>query len=241
MPSCIQCGAKLYDSARNKTGLCLSCWNLRRDASAHRCLDCKKKLTGAKGQRCQACYCKHVATPSRTCMDCGRVVSWMATRCRACLFKHRGRAKPHCQDCGVKLKVVGTLRCKPCWLRFLSTTGGIARMMASRALAMKNRTTRSKSEAQCAALLRVLKLRFREQVATGPFIVDFLLPSLNVIIEVHGGYWHDKPTHKQRDARKRKFLTSLGYRLIVLRQRDTHLWMQTLMKSFGWSCEPPAR
>ncbi len=52
---------------------------------------------------------------------------------------------------------------------------------------------------------------FRRQVPIGRFIVDFLAPSIKLVVEVDGGY------HAQRvaaDARRDRKLARLGYRVV---------------------------
>lgn len=109
----------------------------------------------------------------------------------------------------------------------------ISRSSAGRALALKNRTSRTRSEQQCADLLTMMQLQYREQVPIGGFIVDFVLAGHSAVVEVYGGYWHNLPKHISRDKRRRQFLRRAGYRLIVLRQSKTHLWMKQLLDAFG--------
>jgi very-short-patch-repair endonuclease len=58
---------------------------------------------------------------------------------------------------------------------------------------------------------RVLGVRFRRQVVVGPFIADFLAPTLRLIVEVDG------PVHERTaaaDARRDDKLRRLGYRVV---------------------------
>lgn len=77
-----------------------------------------------------------------------------------------------------------------------------------------------------AELLTTLKIPFQQQVPIGRWIVDFLTDQ--TVIEVHGGYWHDRPQAKLRDQRKRETLESMGYQVIFCRTDRMHLWWQDL-------------
>jgi very-short-patch-repair endonuclease len=54
---------------------------------------------------------------------------------------------------------------------------------------------------------------FRRQTPIGPYIVDFVCHSARVIIELDGGQ-HFQAEHRERDARRDRFLTRKGYRVL---------------------------
>jgi len=58
---------------------------------------------------------------------------------------------------------------------------------------------------------RQLGLRFRRQVAVGPFIVDFLCSARGVVVEVDGGAHEDR---READAERDAFLTANGLRVV---------------------------
>lgn len=74
-------------------------------------------------------------------------------------------------------------------------------------------------------------ISFKRQVALGRYHIDFVVAD-NIAIEVNGSYWHcdkrvfQRPTNKRQaralksDKRKYKLLRSLGYRLIILWEKD---------------------
>lgn len=83
------------------------------------------------------------------------------------------------------------------------------------ARARQHRSALDPVEALLWAQLRgcCLGVWFRRQVALGRFIVDFLAPSVRVVVEVDGGY------HRQRvvlDARRDAQLGRMGYRVLRL-------------------------
>jgi very-short-patch-repair endonuclease len=65
-----------------------------------------------------------------------------------------------------------------------------------------------------------LRVAFRRQVPLDRYIVDFLAPSLHLIVEVDG-LWHHRRI--ALDERRDKKLTQLGYRILHL---DAALVMQ---------------
>jgi very-short-patch-repair endonuclease len=106
------------------------------------------------------------------------------------------------------------------------STQGLRRMVASRATAL-GRTT-SLAEQQARELLDVLGLTYRTQVPIGSWVIDLVVDSPTLAIEVHGAYWHDLPAAVQRDVRKRATLTAMGYTVLFLRTDEMHLWWQQL-------------
>lgn len=52
------------------------------------------------------------------------------------------------------------------------------------------------------------------------YLFDFTLPSLKLIIEFDGDYWHSKPEAKERDAQKQKFVENLGYTMIRVKEGE---------------------
>ena len=64
--------------------------------------------------------------------------------------------------------------------------------------------------------------RFRQQVASGPYIVDFVAVNARLVIEVDGSQ-HDE--NQKFDAKRTHYLESLGFR--VLRFWNNECLMQT--------------
>lgn len=93
---------------------------------------------------------------------------------------------------------------------------------------MAHRITVSKAELQARELLDRLKLPWTAQVPIDRWVIDLMLPG-KVAIEVHGTYWHDRPSNRARDLRKRATLEAMGYRLIELRTDQMHLWWEALL------------
>lgn len=66
------------------------------------------------------------------------------------------------------------------------------------------------------------------QVVIEPFIVDFLIPSKRLIIEVDGKF-HEQT--KERDERRDKYLRNLGFKVIRIKSKD--IWRFNLYKLSG--------
>lgn len=80
---------------------------------------------------------------------------------------------------------------------------------------LRNRMTRA--ERQFWILVKEKRFRgyrFRRQAGIGVFIVDFYCPSLQLVIELDGGY-HEHPEQMQHDQARTDYLMSFG--LTVLR------------------------
>lgn len=68
-------------------------------------------------------------------------------------------------------------------------------------------------ELKVAKTLDSLKIEYEPQKIIGFYIVDFYIPSLNLIIEADGN-WHNEPERKKRDKKRDRWLTSKGYHLV---------------------------
>lgn len=58
------------------------------------------------------------------------------------------------------------------------------------------------------------------QVDGGKFILDFYIPSLKLVIECNGDYWHNLESRKQRDYDLKKYVTSTGRNIIFLWEHE---------------------
>ena len=67
--------------------------------------------------------------------------------------------------------------------------------------------------------LEMSKLKFKHQAEAGAYIVDFMIPSRLVIIEVDGSY-HDKPEVQAKDVKRQSYLETLGFKVIRVKNED---------------------
>lgn len=62
---------------------------------------------------------------------------------------------------------------------------------------------------------------FSQEVKIGIYRADFLIQEKNTVIECDGDYWHKIPGAIEKDQRKDKYLSHLGYK--VIRIAESHI------------------
>lgn len=60
----------------------------------------------------------------------------------------------------------------------------------------------------------------RQKPIGNRYVVDVYIPSLNLVIEADGSYWHTRPEVKKRDKIKNIYLNTKGYKLIRLTEEE---------------------
>ena len=79
--------------------------------------------------------------------------------------------------------------------------------------------------------LKELGILFEQQKLIGnKFYVDAYIPSLNLIIEADGDYWHSLPKVKNKDKYENIFLKRRGYNLIRLSEEEINNNINVLPK-----------
>lgn len=106
-------------------------------------------------------------------------------------------------------------------------------MAAARATALKTRVRVSRAEQQMEELLDMMGVTYERSVPMGRWIVDFVLEPERVVVEVHGSYWHDKPSAAARDQRKRVTLEGQGWTVLFARTDQMHRWFALLESTLG--------
>lgn len=81
------------------------------------------------------------------------------------------------------------------------------------------------------SVLDALGIKNEPEKAIGRYPVDFYLPDYNMVIECDGDYWHSLPKSIERDARKDKYLTAHGYKVVRLREKDINTDVENLVSS----------
>lgn len=59
-----------------------------------------------------------------------------------------------------------------------------------------------------------------QKVIGNRFIVDAYIPSLNLIIEADGDYWHSLPKVVSKDKRENAYIKKCGYNILRISERD---------------------
>jgi len=75
-------------------------------------------------------------------------------------------------------------------------------------------------EQSVARVLDSLGISYQVQVPIDRYTVDFLVPSRNLVIECDGHRWHSSDQARAKDRRRDQLLTSLGYSILRLPERD---------------------
>jgi very-short-patch-repair endonuclease len=82
--------------------------------------------------------------------------------------------------------------------------------------------------------------RFRRQHPIGPFIADFACPAAKLIIEVDGAT-HSTPHELAYDARRTKYLESLGWTVLRVNNTDIYENMDGVWHTIAARLAPPPR
>jgi len=59
-----------------------------------------------------------------------------------------------------------------------------------------------------------------QKLINGKFLVDAYIPSLNLVIEADGKYWHELDHIKKKDKAENAYLTKCGYNLLRLSEKE---------------------
>ena len=112
--------------------------------------------------------------------------------------------RPKCIDCGKQLVVYTAKRCPSC----------------TRKVQFTNKRPTS-IERILYKFLESNHIIFDKQKLIGDkFIVDAYIPSLNLIIEADGGYWHSLDRVVKKDKAENAYLIKCGYNLLRLTEKN---------------------
>ncbi len=62
----------------------------------------------------------------------------------------------------------------------------------------------------------------KQYLVNRKFLVDAFIPSLNLVIEADGNYWHSLPKNIKKDKAENAYLTACGFDLIRLEEQSIH-------------------
>lgn len=68
----------------------------------------------------------------------------------------------------------------------------------------------------------------KQYLINGKFLVDAYIPSLNLIIEADGDYWHNLDRVKKKDKAENAYLTKCGFNLMRWREADINTDINSL-------------
>jgi very-short-patch-repair endonuclease len=77
---------------------------------------------------------------------------------------------------------------------------------------------------------------FRRQTPIGPYIVDFLCPAANLVVEIDGGQHFDSK-QERRDARRDAFLAGKGLHVLRFNNHDVMTNRQGVLETIAAAIE----
>ena len=182
------------------------------------CIQCGAKRTYASKAKCKTC-----AFPKREkgkCIDCNvQLKSFYTKKCKSCMHKGRSGLKGerngmwkggfgNCPDCGKKLTLairrIKTGKCRACALQDF----------------FKLKEPTSIEKVVYDYLVSNGIIFEKQKLINGKFIVDAYIPSMNLIIEADGKYWHTLPKTVKKDKAENAYLTKCGFNLLRLTETE---------------------
>ena len=79
----------------------------------------------------------------------------------------------------------------------------------------------SEAEREVRLILDDLDVAYIQEKKFGKYHIDFYL-GFRACIEVQGAYWHNRKTRKVQDSNKCRFMTSIGYKILYIDEKDTN-------------------
>ena len=172
------------------------------------------------------------------CPKCNEQKSYRAKNCRRCNTKqlipwNKGRkvfaisgknhynwngGLPRCSKCNRQLSSYVNKRwCRECW----NKSDELKKQGAMSVLKQTNSKELTSIERKVYEELKSMGLLFETQkLINGKFVVDAYIPSLNLIIEADGDYWHSLEENVVRDKSKNTYLDKCGYNLLRLSESE---------------------
>ena len=220
--ACFGCGKEfqVHPYLKRKTNYCsMRCyWDSTRLKKERFCKVCNKRFVAknyliVKGfgfycsRECQ--YKTYPKQVKKTCPQCKRIYyvcpSWAPKR-TFCSKK--------CQDDSMRDYVSRV--CRKCKKKFDLPRSDLDRGRGNFCTYRCYLTYRGPStlEEKMERALNLAGIKFEREVKFKRFHVDFLLEHAKSIIECDGEYWHLKPKIQERDKRKEKLLSRMGYRVL---------------------------
>src|SRR3990167_2889389 len=112
--------------------------------------------------------------------------------------------KPNCLDCGKKLSTYSCRRCRMCNLRNQ----------------FKSKMPTSIEKKVYDYLILKGIIFEKQKLINGRFVVDAYIPSLNLVVEADGGYWHNMDEIIKKDKAENAYLRKCGFKLLRLKEDE---------------------
>jgi len=124
---------------------------------------------------------------------------------------------PLCKDCGKELSRYDATQCRKCWnVGERPINNGIRSCLKQR-----DRKEYTSIEKRVYEALKGLGVLFEVQkLINKRFVVDAYIPSLNLVIEADGNYWHSLPKVAIKDKTRNSYLTACGFDILRLNETE---------------------
>lgn len=176
-------------------------WNKKPTATI-KCETCGKEFEVENRRKGEARFC------SRECLHV-----WMKTITGEEHWHYR-LVNRVCMNCGKEFK------CKPAKIKY-GEGKFCSRNCQGAYFVAHAKTEQTAIEKVVASVLDELGVTYETQKVFGHFVCDFYIPSVNLVIEADGDYWHNKPEVKKRDRMKNYFLmVKVGLKLLRLWEHE---------------------
>ena len=63
------------------------------------------------------------------------------------------------------------------------------------------------------------------------YLYDIFIPTMNLVIECYGDYWHTLKYHVYRDEKRDIFLTNKGYKILRIKEKEYNLNKQIVVNT----------
>ena len=119
----------------------------------------------------------------------------------------------YCINCGIEVKNIHAKRCLKCNYKTVDyRSRGLKGLIKQQN--MKGPTSIEKKVYDYLVLKGIIFER--QKLINGKFIVDAYIPSLNLIIEADGKYWHTLDRVVKKDKAENAYLTKCGFKMLRL-------------------------
>ena len=211
---CAYCG-KLFTPLKNSKKLCsIECANKAKTGKSRVCPICYKEFRPRKQSSTYCCRkCADIARrntrQNQICPTCGKIIIpgdrrriYCSRRCRG--ISERAKIKRICQTCGKHFYV------NPHIVK-------IGKGIYCSEECKRKSNGETFIEKKVREELDSYGITYEQEKGIGKhFHLDFYLLEQNIAIECDGTYWHSLPKVIRKDKRKRKYVKSIGIKLVQL-------------------------
>jgi len=210
---CPICGKGFYAAPNSKAKYCsYACNNKSRTLDkSMTCHQCGKEYTGSKESMYCSRECHHKSmVVTRYCKCCGEEIkskykkknSVFCSKLCNIKFMIDNRRLQYCEHCGKEIH-----------------NGFNGKRFCSFSCSRKFRGE-TRIEKPVREYFEQENIHFEQEKKFNNYLADFFIPSMNLVIEVDGGYWHSSEKAIKSDSKKDKLLTSLGHKVLRIKEES---------------------